>query len=399
MLRNDGSVRSTNFPEWGNRHVVRDFGIYKGAVRSVIYSDDENNDSAGQEVVYKVIIIGGDRDGQVFDNARVMRGLGGAFNYQETVLKATEGLSGFDPASPQAAGDPSLRNIPTHNGDVVYLQFLNGDIALPLIVGFAHHKKAPDEATESDGQRDIRMFNGCKTFIDADGVFTFTKDNGAYAAAGLNPDDHTYPLVNQFVPFVGGKEAFTFSVDNQFVVNMALALGPSLVLTGSTTDSLSLTTYLGTSIDITGGTADSVALTTAAGAAFTLDGLGDSLALATTAGAMINIDGISDSVDISTTAGNSISLSTSGVAIAGMAGESLELASGAVTMASSAGASLELDAAGFVKLGNSTGDALAILGELIQQLSVETASGFGAPLTGAPIYAQLLAKIQLITGG
>ena len=354
MIRNDGSIRSANFPSAANK--IRDYGIHKAIVRAVYHTDDDNNDS-GQETVYDVCAIGGDRCGQMFHNARVLRTLGGWANYEETVLKAVEGITGADPASIEAAIDPSINSEDTQNGDTVYIQFLSGDLMMPLIVGMAHHKMSPDDSTDSDGQIHARVFNGCKTVIDADGIFTFSKDNGALVDFGINPKDPKYPYVNQFAPLPGQAEAFKFTLDNDYTAVFEFTPGPTFTISGGTTDSFEMATFAGTTL--------------------TLD----------TGIAMADV------------AGDSLDIADGTITLKNLTGDSLEMSQGAVTVKNTVGAKLVLDSTGFVKLGNSTGDALVILKELIKSLSTASYSGFGAPGSNVADLIQLLAKIQLITGG
>ena len=401
MIRNDGSIYSANYPGWDRKFITRDYGIYKALVRAVYYTDDEFNDADGKELVYKVIVIGGDRDGQIFTSARTMRTLGGAFNYETTVLKAAEGLTGADPASLVGQLDPSIGYLPTQNGDIVYIQFINGDPMMPLIVGCGHHQKSPDEATSDDGQISDRTFNGLNTNIDADGVVTITKDNGAAMLVGANLDDSLYPYVNQFAPFPGQTEAFATTLDNDYTLSIAFTPGPCIDLAGGlTADEIGLSTELGTAITITGLESDVIEMATATGALITIDGLSDTIELNTSAGAAISIDGLEDSIDLSTTAGNAVSLGASGISIASLDQSELTMEDGAVSLQNATGATLELGAEGFIKLGNSSGDVLKdILQELIKSLSTASYSGFGAPGSNVADLIQLLTKIQLITGG
>jgi len=68
-FRADGSYNSANNPTVHNNYSVLDFGLYKAQVIEAVYADSNNNTTSadkGPQVLYKVRIIGGIRDGQVF---------------------------------------------------------------------------------------------------------------------------------------------------------------------------------------------------------------------------------------------------------------------------------------------------------------------------------------------
>lgn len=367
MIRDDGSIKSANLPTVDNRYTIRDYGLYRGTIREVIYTDDDKNDSALEsgdplEVVYSVMIIGGERDGQIFNNARMMRSLGGFGNFEETTLKQVEGITRQDLAAFVASADPSLRNIPNLSGDAIYVQFLNGDLHMPVIVGGARHRSSDPEAAKSDGPRYQKMYNGVFTEISKDGEFTWSKDNGKFVPFLINTKNPTQPFVNQFAPIPGQEEALKLSVGNKhdFIFESSLGLtisfdglkdtfsietgsGAALNVNGLVTDSFELTTALGTSLKVTGGTSDSIEMSTAFGDSFKL-GLGE--------------------FSVGTTIGGKFSI----------------------------------DKTGLIKLGNSTGDILQILKSVVQSLSTATYSGFGAPGSNVADLVQALAKITLITG-
>jgi hypothetical protein len=365
MQRQDGSVRSSNNPVRQNRYLIKDYGLYKGVVRSVIYTDDDRNDSgAGQdptETVYVVMVIGGDRDGQIFNNARLMRNLGGFDNYSEITLKSTEGISHQDITSIIAAGDPSLNKIEKLGGDSVYIQFLNGDPHMPVIVGMSNHQEAPADSTSTDGPVFVERYNGITTDIDKNGVFTWSKDNGAYVPFLPNIDNPLAPFINQFAPLTGQTDAVVVTLNNTYELSVAFL--PGLTITAD-------------------GLKDSVSIATAVGTAFEISGPTDSLKLSTTGGASLALD------------------TTSGLSVKTATGDALAIGNGAVSLKNTAGANLSFDATGFIKLGNSSGDVLKdVLEALIQALTTEAPAGFGAPLLNVATYVQLLTKIQLITGG
>lgn len=401
MNRNDGSINSVNNPTWSNRYEVRDYGLYKGVIRDILYTDDDRNNSGGgkqNEVLYSVMAVGGDRDGQLFDNARVLRGLGGFDNWEEINLKSTEGISRLDPASIAAIGDPSINRIDKLGGDVVYFQFLNGDIHMPVIVGMGKHQSDDQtESAEDEGPKYAKRYNGIKTTISKDGEFAWTKDNGLWVPIFPNINDPLMPFINQFAPLVGQEEAVSITLGNKYDFKFEYLLGLNVTIDGLT-DEIAFNTTAGAAYTLSG-LKDSFVVGTTVGTGLEVSGLTDSISLTTAVGAAVSIDGLSDEISLSTTGGASVTISTaSGISVEDVLGDSLELATGAVTLKNATGAKLAFDQAGFIKLGNNTGDALQILGELLQTLSTETAAGFGAPLTSVALYAQLLIKLKLITG-
>lgn len=403
MRRDDGSIRSANDPVWDNMYLIRDHKLYRGVIREVIYTDDERNNSGGNsdpnEVVYNLMVIGGDRDGQLFNNARLMRSLGGFSNFDEIVLKATEGLTKADPTSLLGQTDPSLRNIPKFNGDVVYFQFLNGDLHLPVITGLGYHQAADAEASSDDGQRKRKQFNGIYTEITKDGEFTWSKDNGALVPTAPNPDNPLYPYVNQFAPFPGQDGAVVITLGNKFDFEFAYNTGLSLAIDG-VDDIFDFQTAAGAGYTIDG-LGDSHEFTTTMGTGLKITGTSDSLELSSSAGAAVKIDGAEDSVTLTTTSGTEVSLSADGGFSAKDAlGDSLELNQGAVNLKNASGAALTMAQTGFIEFGNSGGKLFAdIIIPLLQSMSTASYSGFGAPGSNVADFIQLLAKAMLMAGG
>lgn len=405
MLREDGSVESSNNPSLQNRYLLRDYGLYRGVVRDVIYTDDKRNDSGGStpnEVVYDLMVVGGERDGQLFYHARVMKGLGGFSNTEEVILKKLEGLSKSDPTSTKAAGEAVIRNVATYNGDVVYFQFLNGDLHMPIITGMGHHQKASVEATADDGQRAIKVFNGISTEITKDGEFAWTKANGAEVPVGENPEDPAYNYINQFTPIIGQEEAVKVTLGNKYDFKFEMLPGLNIVIDG-TKDKFEFVTTLGTSVKINGGTTDSVELGTTLGTSLkVVGGASDSLTLEAQTGATLKVDGSVDSISLDVAFGDSLSVSAKdGIQASTPTGTSLSMKNGTVALGSGGQATFSLGKDGFIKLGNAVGgDVLKdVLQELLLALTIETPAGFGAPLSQVAKYVELLTKIMLITGG
>lgn len=401
MIRDDGSVRSVNEPVWANRHQVRDYGLYRGVVREVVYTDDERNDSgAGEpnEVVYNLMVIGGDRDGQLFNNARLVRTLGGWDNFEEIVLKQLEGLTKSDPTSEVALGDLPISDTPTFNGDVVYFQFLNGDLHMPVIIGMGYHQAAEAEASADDGQRSRKKFNGILTEITKDGEFTWSKDNGSSVPVLPNPSDPLYPFVNQFAPIPGQDGAVVFTLGNELDLSFDYYTGLNVTIDGIA-DEFSFTSAGGAGYTLNG-LSDSHEFATTVGTSVTIDGAGDSVGIDSAAGASIVVNGLQDSIDATTVSGAGLSISADGGIVAQDAlGDKLEMSAGAVTLQNAAGAMLTFNEAGFVELGNSGAKLFAdIIIPLLQSMATASYAGFGAPGSNVADFIQLLVKANLIAG-
>ncbi len=406
MQRQDGSVKSANTPTWDNRYQVRDHGLYRGVVRDVIYTDNEFNNSGGakdpNEVLYNVMIIGGDRDGQIFANARMMRTLGGHANFEERILKKVEGLSGLDPMSfPLILPDLAVNEMSKWNGDSVYIQFLNGDPTMPVITGLAYHQASKPEATKDDGQRYRWKFNGLLKEINKEGEFTWSKDNGAYLPFSIDPTNPLYPFVAQFAPLPGQEQAVKVTLDNQYNFKFEYLLGLNVVIDGLA-DEFGFTTTTGASVKLTGLETDSFIATTVLGTALKVEGgTVDSVTLGTAVGTTITVVGGSDdAITLKAAFGDMLSISAKdGIQGSTPTGTKLSMKNGAVEISSVGGAKLVLDKTGFIKLGNAGGDVLKdILGELLKSMSTATYAGFGAPGSNVADFIQLMVKLQLITG-
>ncbi len=405
MQREDGSINSVNNPVWDNRYQKRDWGLYRGVIRNVIFIDDDNNSSGGQstpnEVLYDVMIIGGDRDGQIFGNARLMRSLGGHSNFEEKTLKKVEGLTKLDPANTLALIDFPIAEMSKWNGDTVYIQFLNGDSMMPVIVGHAFHQAAEPEAAESDGPRYRWKYNGIYKAITKDGEFTWSKDNGAYLPVSPNTSNPLYPFVSQFAALPSQEQAVKVTLGNNYDFKFEYLLGLNVVIDG-VADEFGFSTTTGASIKLTGLETDSLIVTTVLGTTLKVEGgTTDGLTLGTAAGTLLTVlGGSDDAITLKAAFGDMLSVSAKdGIQATTPTGTSLSMKTGQVDIKSGGGAFLTLDKTGFVKLGNAGGDVLKdILAELIKSMSTATYAGFGAPGSNVADFIQLMVKLQLITG-
>lgn len=143
----DGSNKSSNAPTYDRPGMERnDFGLYRAMVIKVLYVDDPNNISqkaSNPEVLYECVILGGHGAGQTISNCRLAQYL----NYSERTLTAT-------------SKDISKVKLSEHDGDVVWIQFVQGHDAYPTIISLAKAIKDVTAAKKADGPRLLEEYNG-----------------------------------------------------------------------------------------------------------------------------------------------------------------------------------------------------------------------------------------------
>lgn len=401
MYRPDGSYDSANNPTPDNRFGVLDFGIYTAQVMEVTYPDDletsVDNDQQAPEVTYTVMIVGGHRDGQTFNNAVRMSRMGGNINYDETVLKKVTTLLQADPASLLFNFD----NLNKLNGDIVYIQFINGDLRFPLIVGSGRH---PDNQTEpaqtSDGQRKKSSFNGITKEINKDGEVTWTKANGFYSPLPF-PTATGQILQDSWVPLPGFEEAVQVTLGNEFnflfKMNVTPGTGMEVAIDG-VADELKVTTLAGSSVTMNG-LSDSLEYTTLAGMAVKVDGLSDKFSLTALTGASVEVDGLGDKISLATSAGGSLVIDGLGLetTLQNTSGAKLTLSATEASLLDTTGAGIKVSN-GLIAIGNASGELLDLIDQAFTALSTQTAAGFGAPTSTVGNFVQLAVLIKLLKG-
>ena len=398
--RPDGSYNSSNNPTWGNRFLVRDYGLYKAMVREVYYSDENATRTKTKPLVtYNLVIIGGERDGEYFSNAVDMAFHGGLDNYSERLWKPSRTITQQDPGALTATETQE-----TLNGDVVYIQFLNGDLKYPVILGGARHTDdTHTSAIKEERSKLVSKFNGWSREITKDGELTWTKSNGAYQDTAV-PDTRKPGrfLQEQFVALPGQENAIKITLNNEYNLKLAYDLGGGLEGISVELDGLkdSWTTKFATGFEHKiDAIADTFSVTSVAGTNLVLNGITDTIALATNIGASVTIDGILDTVTTTTAGGSSIEISgTSGITASEPVGASMSLSTGDVEISSVGGAKLNLTPAGKVTLGNSAVELLDLVDQAFTALSTQTAVGFGAPTSTVATFVQLATQIKLLKG-
>lgn len=172
--RRDGSILSAALMGGQHRKAVElDFGMYRCMVTKVYYVDDEGNLTfENKQVTYDVLVLGGRKEGQVIPNVKAASLLGGQYNYHERIYRATEfPFSG-----------PTKKPLNEHNGDIVYIQFVNGNTSLPVIIGagVSTLDKTTTGATKEDGHVFREQYNGIKKSINKEGDLTLERFGGEW---------------------------------------------------------------------------------------------------------------------------------------------------------------------------------------------------------------------------
>lgn len=177
--RFDGSVQSGNTPTYQNSGRREDNSLYRCMVAKVIYVGDPNNitnNARNPRVLYDCIILGGFATGQVIANCRLSSILGGDTTFYERTLKAT---------TVPVTGS----NLGTNDGDIVYVQFIQGHTAYPVIVGLDEglNTGAVTGATASNGPRLKSQYNGVLEEINNAGEWFFTRRGGSLEDGNFIP--------------------------------------------------------------------------------------------------------------------------------------------------------------------------------------------------------------------
>lgn len=170
--RFDGSVESTNTPTPQNTFHRKDTAIYRCLITNVIYANDPKNitkNSQNSQVLYEAIILGGFKEGQIISNIRPMSLLGGKYNFEEKIYRKT-------------SKDLLKDRLNTHDGDVVYVLFNQGDPSAPCIIGCdkSFLNKSSTGSNIETGPQLVQQYNGVLTNINKDGEFTLTRKGGTY---------------------------------------------------------------------------------------------------------------------------------------------------------------------------------------------------------------------------
>lgn len=288
-IRTDYSVQSSNLPvkrELAYNRANRDQNTHRGMVIDVLYVDDPRNptrNSQNPQMVYDVILIGGPREGQIIKNCRSMNALGGKSNYAETVYRK---------ASKPFVGVGALR-LNQQDGDIVYVEFVDGDQSAAVISGLGNHPLDKDNtgATKSNGPRMVWEYNGVFNEVNKNGELTIRRKGGTYKS----PDDF-------FEPVKTGDEVTIQLKKNQLVQTVAK-------------DAIKN--------DMDGNT-ESMTITFKSGMKVTIDGKNDVVKIESKGGAKATIDGKTGEVHLKDNGTGALRIKGSKVALGASSAELLQ---------------------------------------------------------------------------
>lgn len=177
IKRSDGSIIPSSLQGSHHRKMVEmDFAQYRCLVIKKYYTDDEKNLTfVNKQVTYDVLILSGRREGQIIPNVKLSTSNGGGqYNFEERVLRATSKAFSGDKAVP----------LSEHDGDVVYVSYINGHTSNPVIVNMGVQSLDLDYtgATQEDGPIYKKEFNGIGELVGKDGKHTTYRKEGEYQA-------------------------------------------------------------------------------------------------------------------------------------------------------------------------------------------------------------------------
>lgn len=272
--RSDGSVQSSATPTYENAGRKEDNSLYRCMVTKVLFTDDPDNitsNSPNPRVLYDVVVLGGFSSGQVISNCRLSSSLGGNFNFYERTLRAS-------------SENVSKTKLQDNDGDVVYVQFVQGHQAYPVIVALDEGINTGDAtgAAAADGQVERFQYNGIYHEIDKNGDFTWIRKGGEY------DEENKF-----FTPEEEEPENVKLTVSDQ-LITLTLKNGLTVTINGNT-DKIDIVTNGGAKASIDGEN-DKVDIETAGGAKVEVDGNGDSAKATTSGGPKAEILGSDDKV-------------------------------------------------------------------------------------------------------
>lgn len=253
-VRHDGSVQSSSTPT-PDRGRKDDYAMYRCVITKVIYTDDPANvtqNASNPRVLYEAIILGGYAAGQIVSNARLSSELGGESGFYERVLRS-------------CSKDISNSRLSDADGDIVYIQFVQGHTGFPVIVAMDNgiHTSGKIGAKSSEGPRSIKEYNGVRETINKDGEYKQEVKGGSAKSE---------------------KGAFTANAE-------------ALVKTEITKDEKLTFTFKSGLVVQLDGAGDKTTFTTKGGAIINVDGTGGKITL-TKGATIIELDGNGDKISL-----------------------------------------------------------------------------------------------------
>ena len=240
------AIASANTPTPLNNFSRMDNNLYRCMVTRVCYVDDPMNvttNAVNPQVLYELVVLGGFKEGQQITNARLASWLGGQYNYAERILRAASTPLNEMPLEEQ-------------DGDIVFVQFIQGDRLAPIIVGLGTQQLDGDGtgARIADGMVWVEQFNGVETRIDKDGNYSVIKK------AGEEEDGVFVPSETEIESKIclGANEKITISTNTGAAIEID-GSGDSISIKNSGGIEVNITS---SSISINGGTSATVSADT-----------------------------------------------------------------------------------------------------------------------------------------
>ncbi len=273
-FRPDGSIQSSATPTLQNIGDAPDYALYRCMVTSIIYTDSPSNitsKATNPRVLYDVVVLGGFASGQTMSNCRLASDLGGNDSYWERILRAS-------------TKDISKGRLSDGDGDIVFVQFIQGHSGYPVIIALDHGMNTTGitGATQAQGPRSLTQFNGVQEEINKDGELIIRVKGGVATAAKGKFAPSATPLA-------------TFKTDKTEKHTRTYKSGLAIAEDGAN-DKITETFKGGLSV-VRDGTGDKVTFTTAGGAIIDVDGAGGKITL-TKGSTIVEIDGASDKISL-----------------------------------------------------------------------------------------------------
>lgn len=174
-LRNDGSIQSSNVPTTSNLGKSKDHNLYRCLVTKITFTDDSRHiakNSKNASVLYDVVVLGGFATGQIIKNCKYLPKFGSTNAFHEHILTP-------------CTKDVSKTRLEDQDGDIVYVQFIQGHSGYPVIIGVDNAiQDSGFKGLDSTGLTVFRsLLNGVYKEISKEGVLTtavgYTKDESS----------------------------------------------------------------------------------------------------------------------------------------------------------------------------------------------------------------------------
>ena len=237
---------SANSPTPSNSFSRMDNNLYRCLITKVLYVDDMMNvttNAVNPQIIYEAVILGGFMEGQAISNIRLASWLGGQYNYAERVLRAASRPTNEIPLAEQ-------------DGDIVFIQFIQGDQLAPIIIGLGT-QPLDGEATgavREDGPLWVEQYNGVETKIDNEGNYSLLRKGGELEDGVFVPNemetDYTgsINLSSEQLILKNDKNTITLDKEND-KISITNDAGVAIELDGS--DNISIKNSGGMEITIT----------------------------------------------------------------------------------------------------------------------------------------------------